>query len=101
MCYESVVGKAERNIIAITAVALLLLGAVFIGQWLASPDAAALRQCRAAIRGQLTAPTTARFHDGYAHAGFVYWTVDAQNALGATLTRQFSCEERAGRWTVQ
>lgn len=88
-------------VIGVAIVILAIAGAVVFGQWLASPDRSALKECRQAIESRLVAPTTARFRDGYVNGSYAYWTVDAQNAFGAILTKQFSCKQKGTLWVVQ
>lgn len=83
-------------------VAVLIVVALVLGQWLASPSRSALSDCRLEIKRQLVAPSTAHFHDGYVNGQNAYWMVDAENSFGARLTHEFKCTPgRFGQLTVQ
>lgn len=63
-----------------------------------STEAAAIAQCRAAVRSQLKAPATAKFSSETFTAGKVVGYVDAQNSYGAQIRTRHICE--GGKVTI-
>lgn len=61
-------------------------------------EAAAIAQCRTAVRSQLKAPATAKFDGETFAAGKVVGYVDAQNSYGAQIRTRYVCE--GGKVTI-
>ena len=88
----------RRALVAVILLPVLVLGgctaALIFGpkDTAGNAEAAAITQCRDAVRAQLKAPATAKFGGESVTAGKVVGYVDSQNSYGAQVRTRFACE---------